>query len=169
MYDGLYMPIAIMITLLCGIALIPLVSFGHYNWIAPLTIIPFLLLNIFDMVEVDFNKRLYREGIIFFGFRFGEWKKVLDFEYVSIIGQSLKSVSNTNPGMFKPLMISSNTTVTYYGTYKIRLFQTYKRKLNIKEVNSSKKGLKFGKALAKGFDVKLLDATQKPPVFVDLT
>jgi len=41
MFDGLYMPIAYMITLLCGIALIPLVLYGHYKWIVPLTVIRF--------------------------------------------------------------------------------------------------------------------------------
>ena len=146
MYDGLYMPIALMIALLSGIALIPLVSFGHYEWIVPLTVIPFLLLNIIDIVEVNFVKREYREGVIFFGYKTGKWKPIPPIKYVSIVSQSIKFT--TSPGFD-----------TIYGTIKIRLFQSYNVKVKLKEVNNIKRALKFG---------KLLDATIRPPSFVEL-
>jgi len=120
------------------------------------------------MIEVDFNKREYREGIIFFGFRFGEWKKIPPIEYVSIVSQNIVSTSNRNSGFLKPTILSSNTEDTYYGTVKIRLFQSYRVKINLKEVNSVKRALKLGKTLANGLKVPLLNATIKPAEFVDV-
>ena len=57
--------------------------------------------------------------------------------------------------------------VSDFGTIKIRFFTSYKIRMDIKEVNSIKRALKLGKILAEGLDVKLLNATEQPPIFVE--
>ena len=67
-----------------------------------------------------------------------------------------------------PNIFLDNGDFSHFETYEIRLFVSYRKKISIKKVNTAKKALKYGKIIANGLDEKLLDATSKPPIFIDL-
>lgn len=75
-------------------------------------------------------------------------------------------------GLFMPatyMLIALNCiTTSHFGAYEIILFESNKIVVTLKEVNSSKRTLRLAKAIAKGLKVKLLDATTKPPIFIEI-
>ena len=90
--DGLSFPGIIIFVVLALISLIPLISFGHYlETLIPVAII-ILSFSSFRYTEVNFETKQYREAYSFFGKRFGEWKKIIDINYVSIVGKNMKAI-----------------------------------------------------------------------------
>ncbi|MGB1017902.1 MAG: hypothetical protein ACPGVH_02435 [Chitinophagales bacterium] len=161
--DGLSFPGILIFVVLALISLIPLISFGHYlETLIPVAII-ILSFSSFRYTEVNFETRKYREAYSFFGKRFGEWKKIIDINYVSIVGKNVRTQHQRTLG---PINNPTGTSESY-GVYEIRLFKSISQRIILYNFSTHKKALKVGKILAKGLETKLLDATKVPPVFVD--
>lgn len=160
--DGLIFPGVLMFVVLSIIALIPIISTGHYFYsVIPIAIIVFSFSG-YRITEIDFNQRKYREGYMFFGKRNGEWKTIFDFTYVSIVGKDVKTQHSRTLGpMSNP---TGNTDA--YGVYEIRLFKSISQRIILFTYPSHKKALEAATIVCKGLESKLLDATQQPPVFL---
>lgn len=131
-------------------ALLGLVMFG----IAILIYIPT------ELFQVNFRTKEYRVCVKFFNHYKGEWKSLNRVQYLSIIARK-KTVSMSRPSLLGA-QIGHNVE-----DCNLRFYIKAGYYIEIDDFDHKKEALQFGKLIADGLELKLLDATIRPPEFVD--
>jgi len=139
---------------LFGFSLI-ILAFFAFVYTGNIFSVIFLVMGLFLVAtegsEIDLNNRKYRKLTTVFGVKFGSWKTLPDFEYVSVfktkqsqrINFITATTSFTNEVILLNLFDSKNKYITFYQTDdKIDAFQVanhFKRALGIDILDATEK------------------------------
>lgn len=109
-------------------------------------------------VQINLKEKLHREYIAIFGYKFGEWKELPPIEYVTVFiehyAQEKAVASIGGEDKFHKIKISLIVSKTH--RFDAGLFEN-------KEI-----ALKNAMNIARSFNTKLLDYTEREPKWVDL-
>ena len=116
-----------------------------------------------EVMEIDVKNRKYRNALVFFNYKKGEWKNLGTIKYLSII-TNRETMNIGSPGANLGLPVPNiNTNVS---NCKLRFFKRAGYYIEIDEFDKLEDAVKLGKEIAKGLNLELLDATQRPPIFI---
>ena len=121
-----------------------------------LGVIAFIPLELF---QVNFQTNEYRYCIKFFNHEKGEWKSLSKVQYLSIVKQRKTIV------MSRPSLLGAEVGHNVEECV-LRFFIKAGYYIEIDDFNVKKEAIEFGQIIAKGLDIKLLDATIRPPEFI---
>jgi|GEM_PF-2303040 len=136
-------------------------SWQHQNWIGGVTGFVFFvggmaLVFVSEGIEINFSDSLFRNYSSIFGFFWGRWNPLPNIEYVTIYSENL-GVTN----------FVSSLQYTYHDQkLKIALVHGDHQQISVGRFKSKEKALEVGKLLAAKLETKLLDYTQKEPVWL---
>jgi len=136
-------------------------SWQHQNWFGSVIGFVFFaggmaLVFASEGIEINFAESLFRNYSSIFGFFWGRWKPLPNIEYVTIYHEIL-GVNN---------YVSSLQYAYQEEKLKIALIYGNHQQISVGRFNSKEKALNVGKLLAAKLETKLLDYTQKEPVWL---
>ena len=113
--------------------------------------------------EIKLEERKYRTFTSFFGIEFGIWKDLPKIEYISVFkttetksakGIMMSPLGTPNQAQFKSVI------------YKLLLFYQTNKKIEVLKTDTLQEAFKEASFMADYLEVKVLDATQKPSVWM---
>lgn len=150
------MPTSVAIVLFCYLIFSVIVSFlaTENGWVTSI-LFPVLLFILKEHLMIDFKNNKYRYAIDFCGFNFGAWKELPDVEYVSVFVAKYRSGSQ------------GGDDSTSFRKLEANLIHSRNKRLNVWIGNDKEAAFEAAKYLSKNLNIRLLDATQKPFVWLD--
>jgi hypothetical protein len=112
-----------------------------------------------ELFQINYQTREYRIAFKLGSYMSGEWRKIGEVQYLSIVNTS------------KKIYLSDNSDTSLPDTIKecrLRLYKKAGHTIDIDDYNTKESALIIGKIIAEGLDLKLLDASERPPVFIAL-
>lgn len=119
-----------------------------------------------EVLEIDTKTRKYRNTLVFFNYKKGEWKDLGNVQYLSIVNNKTSLSYQTNSKIGSLIPAPNSTSIV--TNCKLRFFKKAGFYIEIDEFNKLEDAIELGKEIAKGLDLKLLNATERPPVFINL-
>jgi hypothetical protein len=107
--------------------------------------------------EINFVEKQYREANSIFGMVSGAWKPLPAFEYVSVFKCRISSTMNSR---------ASQSTIKV-EEIQVNLVYPKNKKLEAANFERSEKAFAAAQYFSQKLDLKILDATQKPFVWLD--
>lgn len=145
-------------TILIGfnaIAIILILGFGSKIGGVMMALTPVLFFLFKEHLIIDIEHNKYRYAVDFCGFNLGPWKKLPEIEYVSVFVANYRSCSQGGDDSkgFKKL--------------EVNLIYSRNKRLNVWVGSDKEAAFEAAKYLSKNLNIRLLDATQKPFVWLD--
>lgn len=114
-----------------------------------------------ELLQINNHTKEYRVAIKLGSYIKGDWIKLGEIQYLSIVNKGKYiNLSGTEEGkIYKGDIIQE---------CQLRLFKRAGYTIPIDYYKHKESALIIGKIVAQGLDLPLLDATEKPPVFIDL-
>jgi hypothetical protein len=109
-----------------------------------------------ELLQINNITKEYRVAFKLGSYIKGDWKKLGNIQYVSII--------DTN----KYISLSGDYKGEAIKECRLRLFKKAGYTYDIDNYKSKESAMFIGSIIAKGLNLRLLDATQRPPVFLNL-
>lgn len=138
-------------------AIASILTFGLGVTAGPIMLVcaPILFFLIKEHLQIDFATKKYRYAIDFCGFNFGQWLDLPPIEYVSVFVAKYRSGSQggNDSKQFKKL--------------EINLIYPTNKRLNVWIGNDIDNAFEAARFLSKSLDVKILNATKKPFVWLE--
>jgi len=119
-----------------------------------------------EVLEIDVENRKYRNALVFFKYRKGEWKELGTIKYLSIITNT-ESIINGNPAGIGFVLPRANINAKVTNC-KLRFYKRAGYYIEIDEFDKLENVIELGKEIAKKLNLELLNATQRPPIFIKL-
>ena len=115
-----------------------------------LTVLGFAAYFPTELFQIDNLNRTYRVAFKIGSYLRGDWKKIGEVQYLSIINSH------------KAIYVNSDII----KEYRLRLYIQAGYTIDVDDYKSKESAIVIGKIISRGLDLKLLDATQRPPVFI---
>jgi hypothetical protein len=144
---------------LTAIVLLLFLVFGITTGFYLFIIYPLLFLIGRAHLQVDTKRLEYRYAFFIAGFNFGKWEKLPPVQFISVfkaIYINRKHRPDSEFNLNEP-----------YEKIEVNLVMDDKNKINVWLGNNKKKAFYAAKILSKKLNLKILDATQKPFVWLD--
>lgn len=125
----------------------------------PLLLLPVAVVLIFTkrIFEIDFINKQSREASSLFGFISGGWTPLPEFEYVSVFRARVASTMNSR--------ISQSTIRV--EEVQVNLVYPKNKKIEAANFENTEKAFAAARYFSQKLDLKILDATQKPFVWLE--
>jgi hypothetical protein len=108
-------------------------------------------------IQIDLDKKLYREFYGLLNFRFGKWLQLPPIEYITIYVEHYAQRGS----------VASIDNVSKYSKVKVSLIAEKNTRYDAGYFNTKELALQTGIFLAKKFNTKLLDYTTRDPRWID--
>ena len=114
-----------------------------------------------EILQINNITKEYRVAIKLGSYIKGEWKPLGPIKYVSIVnmGKYIHLSGNEMGKKYKGDIIQE---------CRLRLFKRAGYTIDIDDYKSKESAIYIGKIIAKGLELELLDATERPPMFIPL-
>lgn len=119
-----------------------------------------------EVLEIDVQNKKYRNALIFFNYKKGNWKDIGYVKYLSIITNT-ESIITGNPLGANFVLPKPNINSKVFNC-KLRFFRKAGYYIEIDEFDELEKAVELGSKIAKALDLQLLNATVRPPIFIKL-
>lgn len=128
-------------------------------WFGTISIIVgFALFFAIAGIQIDFEKKHYREFIGLLSFKYGKWIKLPHIEYVTVF-----PVKYAQRGS-----VASIDNVRQFSKVKVSLIVSKTKRIEAGSFNEKPEAFEAGKLIARKLNTKLLDYTSKEPKWIHL-
>jgi len=114
-----------------------------------------------ELFQINNRTREYRVSFKIGPYLKGDWKKIGDVKYLSIINTHKKIQLNYDDDY-------NAQKHDIIKECRLRIYKKAGYTIDVDDYNTKESAIVIGKIIAKGLGLKLLDATQRPPVFIDI-
>lgn len=116
---------------------------------------PLLFFLFKEHLMIDIERKKYRYAVDFCSFNFGAWKELPNIEYVSVFVAKYRSGSQ------------GGDDSRAFRKLKVNLVHSRNKRLNVWIGSDKDAAFAAAKYLSESLNIRLLDATQKPFVWLD--
>jgi hypothetical protein len=120
---------------------------------------PILFFLIKQRLQIDFNTKMCRLGVDYFGFTVGQWIPLPQAEYVSVFKKQYSNTKFEDGGG-----LNWNDT---FDRIEVNLVLNRKETITAWVGNNKAEAMKAAKFIAKNLELRVLDATQREFVWLD--
>lgn len=115
-----------------------------------------------ELLQIDFKRREYRIGLKIFSYISGDWKPIGSIKYLSIVNvrKHIHLKSGQSKAAIKNELIEE---------CQLRLFVSAGRNIVIDDYQKKSSAITIATPIAKGLGLEVLDATVRPPFFIDIS
>jgi hypothetical protein len=129
---------------------------NYFGVVSMVVGLPMLLASI--GIQIDFDNKSYREFYGLSEIRFGKWQQLPPIDYVTIYIEHYAQRGS----------VASIDNVSRYSKIKVSLIISPTQRFDAGFFDSKEKAVEAGKMIARNFNTRLLDYTDKEPKWVEL-